>query len=61
MKRTITIIALSLGAVAGLGLAIYRFHGPFPHRREAFERRVADVCTQSALRVYEQRSEKPGR
>jgi hypothetical protein len=53
-------VALGLGAVAGFGAGFARLcYGPahFGHDRRAdFERRVADACTESALRVYGQKT-----
>jgi hypothetical protein len=56
MQRSILMIVLGLGAVAGFasGFARLCHYGPgarFGHHAE-LERRVADACTESALRVY---------
>jgi hypothetical protein len=55
-------ILLGLGAIAGFAAGFARLgYGPGAHwghhrwhseRHAAFERRVADTCTESALRVY---------
>lgn len=65
MRKKLLMVALAAGAVLGFGSGFARLHsgaGPFGNgRRAAFERRVAETCTQSALRVYEEKSarEKP--
>lgn len=61
MKRKILIGVLALGTVVGYGSAIARMrgghggygygHGGWHDRRAAFERRVADICTDAALRA----------
>ena len=56
MGRKILMVVLGLGAVAGFGAGFARLchYGPgarFGHHAE-LERRVADACTESALRVY---------
>jgi hypothetical protein len=65
MQRKILMVLLGLGAVAGFGAGFARlYHGGFGHhgpggrfdRRAAFEQRVADTCTEAALRVYDRRS-----
>ena len=59
MKRPIVITLLSLGAIAGVAMAVhaFRWHAAHPGgHHEAFRQKVADICTQSALRVYEQQS-----
>jgi hypothetical protein len=62
-------ILLGLGAIAGFGAGFARLcyggYGHFGHhggrfeRHAEFERRVADTCTQSALRVYGQKNPAP--
>jgi hypothetical protein len=57
MGRKALMILLGLGAVAGFGAGFARLcHIGYGHhggdRRAAFEKRVADTCTESALRVY---------
>jgi hypothetical protein len=63
IKRMFLITLFSIGTVGGFA------HG-FAHvgrcasschaqRRQAFEERVADVCTRSAHRVYEERGASP--
>lgn len=49
MARRFIIVLLAVGAVAGFGSA---FRHRYSDRREAFERHLADVCTDSALRAY---------
>lgn len=62
MGRKLLMVLLGLGAVAGFGAGFARLcHGGFGHhghfgRHADFERRVADTCTESALRVYGQKS-----
>ena len=57
MPRKLLMVLLAVGAVCGFGAGFARLvhgHGPFGHGREgrhAFERRIADVCAESALRV----------
>jgi hypothetical protein len=41
------IVLLSLGAVVGLGSAA---HGSFRQHHDEFERHIADVCADAALR-----------
>lgn len=63
MGRRLLMVLLGLGAVAGFGAGFARLcagpghfgHGRFG-RHEDFERRVADTCTESALRVYGQKT-----
>ena len=61
MQRKLLMILLGLGAFAGFAAGFARWcygGGPLSHhgwraeRHAAFERRVADTCTESALRVY---------
>lgn len=59
MRRKWLMVLLGVGAVAGFGAGFARLcygHGSFGHgyagRHAEFERRVADACTESALRVY---------
>jgi NADP-dependent 3-hydroxy acid dehydrogenase YdfG len=60
MRRKILMVLLATGAVAGFGAGFARayqhgFHGHGPGRwgRHAeLERRVAETCTDAALRVY---------
>lgn len=53
-------VLLGLGAVAGFSAGFARLHhgpGRFGYdRHRDFERRVADACTESALRVYGQKT-----
>jgi hypothetical protein len=68
MGRKILMVILGVGAVAGFAAGFGRLcsggfghHGPgarFAHHGD-FERRVADTCAESALRVY-QRQSPPG-
>ena len=49
MRRPLLIGLLAVGTVLGFGSAIFhRAHGA---RHEAFERHVADICAESALRA----------
>jgi len=66
MGRKFLMVLLAVGAVAGFGAGIARLcHGGFDHggfghygpggrsnHRADFERRVADTCAESALKVY---------
>lgn len=61
MRRKVLMAVLGLGAVLGFGAGFARLcyggwahHGPGARheRRAAFEKRVADTCTEAALRVY---------
>jgi hypothetical protein len=60
MGRKFLMVLLGVGAVAGFGAGFARLcyggYGHGPHGRFArhaeFERRVADTCAESALRVY---------
>ena len=67
MGRKALMILLGLGAVAGFGAGFARLHygyGAWQHhgpggregRHAAFERRIADTCTEAAKRVYDQHS-----
>jgi hypothetical protein len=61
MGRRILMVLLGVGAVAGFASGFARLcYGGFGHgrwdRHAEFERRVADTCTESALRVYGQKS-----
>jgi hypothetical protein len=67
MGRKIAIALLALGALGGFGAGFARLlhhghhghhaHGRFGHHSE-FERRVAQTCTEAALRVYERERSK---
>jgi len=71
MGRKFLMVLLGLGAIAGFGAGFARLcyggFGPWGHhghggrwdRHAEFERRVADVCTESAKRVYDHQSQ-PG-
>lgn len=68
MRRKALMILLGVGAVAGFGSGFARLahrgdwhfgHGPRGHRAD-LERRVADACTESALRVYREQASKAG-
>jgi hypothetical protein len=49
MRHPLLIGLLAVGTVLGFGSAIFhRAHGA---RHEAFERHVADICAESALRA----------
>jgi hypothetical protein len=65
MGRKVLMVVLGLGAVAGFASGFARVcyggwghHGPGGRfdRHAEFERRVADACTDAALRVYKQKS-----
>jgi len=68
MGRKLLMVLLGVGAVAGFASGVARLcyggyggfghhgpGGPFERHRD-FERRVADTCAESALRVYERQS-----
>jgi hypothetical protein len=64
MGRKFLMVLLGVGAIAGFAAGFGRLcygHGPGGHfdRHAEFERRVADTCAESALRVY-QRQSPPG-
>jgi hypothetical protein len=68
MGRKFLMVLLGVGAVAGFASGFARMcHGGFGHygtggrfdHHSDFERRVADTCTDSALKVY-QRQNPPG-
>jgi hypothetical protein len=69
MPRTILMVVLGFGAVAGFASGFARLHhggyAGFGHggfdRHAEFQRRVADACTESALRVYRDQAPKAGR
>lgn len=60
MRRRLLMVVLALGAVAGFGAGFAHLcYGPGHFgrdRRAEFERRVADTCAESALRVYSQKN-----
>lgn len=65
MRRKIWIVLLSLGVIVGFGAGFarlhhYRHHGHWgsghPGRHAAFERHVAEVCTQAAAKVFESKN-----
>jgi hypothetical protein len=65
MGRKLLMVLLGVGAVAGFGAGIARLcHGGYGHfgpggrwdRHAELERRVADTCTDSALRVYDRQA-----
>jgi hypothetical protein len=55
MKRKLLIALFAFGTVAGFGsgiASVARCHGHHHHqRRAAFERHVADICVDAALRA----------
>jgi hypothetical protein len=68
MRRKFLMILLGVGAIAGFGSGFARLchggyaafgHGRFDRHAE-FQRRVADACTDSALRVYREQTPKAG-
>ncbi len=63
MGRRLLMVLLGVGAVAGFGAGFARvLHGGYGHhggrfdRHAELQRRVADTCAESALRVYRQKS-----
>lgn len=64
MRRKMLMVLLGLGALAGFGAGFARLcyggwqHGPGGRfeRHAAFERRVAETCTEAAKRVYDRQS-----
>ena len=76
MKRTLLIVLLSLGAVAGFSAGFARLyfgypgwgrhggpygHGPWTERRAAFERHVAALCTEAAADVLAKKAQAPSK
>ena len=67
MRRRILMVLLGVGAVAGFASGFARLcyggYGHFGHgrfdRQSEFERRVADTCAESALRVYSRQGQAP--
>lgn len=51
MKRPLLIALLAFGTLAGFGSGFFHMGARAHARRAAFERHVADVCAESALRV----------
>jgi hypothetical protein len=59
LRRPALLTLLGLGIVSGAASAAHGYRWYSDHgrsRHEAFQNKVADICTQSALRVYDQRS-----
>jgi len=59
MRRKLLIVLLSLGTVIGYGAAFARMrcgHGGWHQRRAMFERHVADICTDAALKAHAERA-----
>jgi hypothetical protein len=59
LRRPALFTLLALGVLGGAATAThgYRWHSAYGSaRREAFKQKIADVCTQSALRVYKKQS-----
>jgi hypothetical protein len=59
LRRPALFTLLAVGILGGGATAthIYRWHSPHGSaRHEAFKRKIADICTQSALRVYKKQS-----
>lgn len=59
MRRKLLMVLLAAGALAGFGSGFARLagHARFGHERHReWESRVADACTESALRVYGQKA-----
>jgi hypothetical protein len=66
MRRKFWILILSVGVVAGFAVGFARLHHFREHGHphfggERFERHVADLCTEAAVRAYEERSRNPGK
>lgn len=56
LQRAFLVVLFSVGTVGGFAhgfASLGRCAARHEARREAFEARVADVCTQSAVRAYE--------
>ena len=64
MGRKLLMLLLGAGAIAGFGSGLRHLcYGGWDHggpgrfdRHAAFEQRVADTCTEAALRVYQQKA-----
>ena len=57
IRRPVLLTVLSLGIASGAASAVHGYRWYSDHglsRHEAFQKKVVDICTQSALRVYEQ-------
>ena len=54
MRRKIVMGLLALGAVAGFGAGFARMGYWHGRHHDHFERRVADVCVEAALRATKQ-------
>ena len=73
MGRKFLMVLLGLGAVAGFGAGFARLcYGGWGHwghhgqggrwdRHAAFEKRVADTCTESAKRAFDQKNQPGGK
>jgi hypothetical protein len=60
IKRAFLVVLFSLGTVGGFASGFAHLGHCAQHheaRRHAFENRVADLCTRSAHRVYDERGE----
>lgn len=51
MKRRLVIGLLAFGTIAGFGSGFFHMGARAHARRAMFERHVADVCTEAALRA----------
>lgn len=51
MKHRFLVALLAFGTVAGFGAGFFHMGMHAHGRRDAFERHIADVCTDSALRA----------
>ena len=68
MGRKLLMIVLGLGAIAGFASGFARLcYGGWGHhgagafgRHAELERRIADTCAESALRVYDRAGGRPG-
>ncbi len=52
MRHRLLIALLAFGTVAGFGSGFFHLGARAAERRASFERHVADVCAEAALRAH---------